>query len=57
MSWLNMLQTAQMSVWACDTGLNIILAVLDFFPDEPVFSRDPVWGLKGIFRKKEQKPI
>jgi hypothetical protein len=56
MSWLNMLQTAQMSVWACDTAHNIILAVLDLIPDETTPGRDPAWMLKDFFRKKQQQP-
>jgi hypothetical protein len=41
MSWLNMLQTAQMAVWACDTADTIILAVLNFIPDDSTPGSDP----------------
>jgi hypothetical protein len=50
MSWLNMLQTAQMSVWACDTAHNIILAVLNLIPDETTPGRDPAWMLRSRVR-------
>jgi hypothetical protein len=40
-----------MAVWACETALRIILAVLDFIPDEPVNSNDPAWILKMQFRQ------
>jgi hypothetical protein len=56
MSWLNMLQTAQMSAWACDTAHSIILAVLNFIPDESTPDRDPAWMLKDFFRKKQPAP-
>jgi hypothetical protein len=32
-SWLHRVQTAEMADWACQTALNIILKVLDMFPD------------------------
>jgi hypothetical protein len=52
-SWVNILQTAQMAVWACDTALNIILAVLSLIPDAPTPGQDPAWGMKNIFRAKQ----
>jgi hypothetical protein len=55
MSWLNMLQTPQMAVWACDTAHNIILAVLSFIPDASGPALDPAFMLKNFFRKKAGK--
>ncbi len=58
MSWLNIIQTAEMAIWACDAAYNIILAVLDFIPDNPVPSLDPSSMFKTIFRKKQnQVPV
>jgi hypothetical protein len=56
MSWLNMLRTAQIAVWACDTAHNIILAILNSIPDESPPNRDPTWMLKDLFRKKQDAP-
>ena len=52
MSWLNILQTLEMAVWACDTAGNVIQAVLRLIPDD--FVLDPAWGLKSIFMKKQR---
>lgn len=53
MSWFNMLQTAPMAVWACDTAQNIILVVLDLIPNEGP-GRDPAWSMKNVFRKMQE---
>jgi hypothetical protein len=56
MSWLNMLQTSAMAVWACDTALSIILAVLNLIPDESTPAHDPTWMIKDLFRNKQRAP-
>jgi hypothetical protein len=55
LSWLNRLQTAEMADWACRASLNIILAVLDMFPDVP-FGYDLVQGFKWSFRPDSSAP-
>jgi hypothetical protein len=52
MSWFNIIQTAEMAIWACDAAHKIILAVLDFIPDNAIPSLDPSSMFKIIFRKK-----
>ena len=49
MSWLNRVQTAEMADWSCQTALNIILALLDMFPDGSHI-QDVAHGFKLIFR-------
>ena len=34
-SWLAAIETKEMASWACETALNIMLAVLDMIPDVP----------------------
>jgi len=47
-SWLDALETDKMASWACETALNMMLAVLDMVPD---FPGDPTlhfkWQLRG----------
>jgi len=50
MSWLNMLQTAEIAVWACDTAKNIILAILNLVPDTYPEGADPVLMFKQMSR-------
>lgn len=55
MSWLNIIQTAEMAIWSCDTAYNIILAVLEFIPDDPIPGLDPSGIFKTMFRKKQNQ--
>jgi hypothetical protein len=47
MSWFNALQTDRMAAWACQTALNIILAVLALIPNDVA---GPGHFLKFLFR-------
>jgi hypothetical protein len=47
MSWFNALQTNRMAAWACETAINIILAVLALIPNDPA---GPGYFLKFLFR-------
>ena len=52
MSWFDTLQTAEMACWAPKTAHEIILAVLDLIPDDPISGRDPVLMFKTQFRNR-----
>jgi hypothetical protein len=45
--WFNELQTYKLAAWACETALNMILAVLALIPDGPA---DPSGQFKRVFR-------
>jgi hypothetical protein len=55
MAWLHRIQTAEMADWACRTALNIILAVLDMFPDGN-HMEDMSHGFKVAFRPDKSWP-
>jgi hypothetical protein len=55
MSWFNVIQTDKMAIWACKTAHNIILAVLDFIPDNPNPALGPSSQFKTLFRKVFRK--
>jgi hypothetical protein len=46
-SWLDALETDNMASWACETALNMMLAVLDLIPD---FPGDPTDQFKYLLR-------
>ncbi len=46
-SWLDALETDNMASWACDTALNMMLAVLGLIPD---FPGDPTDHFKHLLR-------
>jgi hypothetical protein len=50
--WINELQTHELAAWACQTSLNMILAVLALIPDGPP---DPSGYLKNAFRGMKEK--
>ncbi len=51
MPWLNRVQTAAIAEWAFQTGLAMILAVLQMFPDDPQHPAiDVTHGFKLVFR-------
>jgi hypothetical protein len=50
--WINELQTYKLAAWACETSLNMILAVLALIPDGPA---DPSGYLKHAFRDSLKK--
>jgi hypothetical protein len=47
MSWLAALQTGDMAAWACDTSLQMMLAVLNMIPDS---ASDPTAAFKASLR-------
>jgi hypothetical protein len=51
MSWFNRLQTDAIATWATKAAREIILAVLDFIPDDDV--RDPAYMFKMQFRNPQ----
>lgn len=53
MSWFDTLLTAEMACWAPKTAHDIILAVLDLIPDDPIPGRDPTLMFKDQFRNRE----
>jgi hypothetical protein len=55
LAWLHRVQTAEMADWACRTALNIILAVLDMFPDGN-HMKDMSYGFKRVFRQDNGCP-
>jgi hypothetical protein len=48
MSWLEALQTDKMASWACETALNMMLALLEMIPDSP---GDPAHYFKTQLRR------
>jgi hypothetical protein len=53
MSWLSALQTPAMAAWACDSALNIMLALLDMIPDCP---GDPSAHFRSTLRRFKHLP-
>jgi len=52
-SWLDALETDKMASWACETALNMMLAVLDMVPD---FPGDPTLHFKRQLRGYKTLP-
>jgi hypothetical protein len=52
MSWCAALETDKMASWACETALNMILAVLDLIPESP---GDPTSHFKCSFRNHKKR--
>ncbi len=52
MSWFDSIQTTEMASWAHETAHEIILAVLDLIPDDPIPGRDPTSFFKTPFRNR-----
>jgi regulator of sirC expression with transglutaminase-like and TPR domain len=51
--WLDALETDRMASWACDTALNMMLAVLSLIPDGP---GDPSDQFKHLLRLHKNLP-